>query len=803
MRLPIEWLHEYCRPALSTTQLAERLSMTGTNVERTFHHGALASDRYVVGVVSEVAPHPDAERLRVCRVDLGSEQASIVCGAPNVAAGQTVAVAKPGAVLADGRTLEPARLRGVVSEGMVLAEDELGIGADHSGILVLDSGPAPGTPLADVLALGTDVIELEITPNRPDCLGVYGVAREVHAATGAVLADPPWAVDPGSSEPRASDVQIAVEAPDLCPRFTARVYENVRIGPSPAWLKARLMAAGQRPISNVVDITNYVMLLTGQPLHAFDLDLVAGHRLGVRRAEDGERLRTLDGIERVLDPDTVVICDDQGLSSLAGIMGGERSEVATGTTRVLMESATWAGDNIQRSSVRLGLRSEASSRFEKWLSPESAMEAQAMAARLMTEVVGASLLPGTIDVGGPGPDPERVRLRTERVKSLLGAEITAKRCTEILEALGFGVASEDEGLVATVPHWRRRDVAREVDLVEEVARIEGVDRLPATLPPRRGAAGRLTHAQRLRRRAEDVLVGRGLYESVGWSFAPGDLADRLRLGLDDPRRAMVALENPMSAEQSRMRSTLLGSLLDVLARNLAHGTADVGLFEAGVVHRAADGGSDTGAVEHHALGALCTGALAPESWRHGTGARWDFFAVKALVEALLGALEVSFETVPADEPFLHPGRAAAVVIAGAVAGWLGEIHPLVARAWELEPMLAGFELNLSQVTEAAPPVSTYRDVTSYPAVRQDLAVVVSEEIPAGRVLQALADGAGPLLARARVFDVYRGDQVRPGRVSLAARCEFRAPDRTLTHAEGPDLRQPAPAPRARRGRWTR
>jgi phenylalanyl-tRNA synthetase beta chain len=687
MRLPLEWLHEFCAPALDAGPLAERLSMTGTNVERLLRHE------------------------------------------------------------------------------------------------------------------GADVIELEITPNRPDCLGVYGVAREVHAATGAELAEPPWTADPGSLEPEVPDVQIIVEAPDLCPRFTARVYEDVRSGPSPPWLRARLTAAGQRPISNVVDVTNYVMLLTGQPLHAFDLDLVAGGRLVVRRAGEGERLRTLDGVERELDSDAVVICDDQGPSSLAGIMGGERSEVGDGTTRVLMESATWAGDNIQRSSVRLGLRSEASSRFEKWLSPESAMEAQAMAARLLTEVVGARLAPGTIDVGGPGPEPGRVRLRTERVASLLGAEVSAERCAEILEALGFGVAAAEGGLEATVPHWRRRDVGREVDLIEEVARIDGVDRLPATLPPRRGAAGRLTHAQRLRRRAEDVLVGRGLYESVGWSFAPADLADRLRLGPADPRRAMVALENPLSAEQSLMRSTLLGSLLDVVARNAAHGTADLALFEAGVVHRAVDGaagGGDTGAVEHHALGALCTGTLAPASWREGAGAEWDFFAVKALVEALLDALGVSFETVPAQEPFLHPGRSAAVVIADAVAGWLGEIHPLVARGWELGPTLAGLEVDLIQVTAAAPPVSAYRDVTSYPAVRQDLAVVVGEETPAARVLEALAAGAGPLLARARVFDVYRGEQVGPGRVSLAVRCEFRAPDRTLSEAEVAELREQITATLAQR-----
>jgi phenylalanyl-tRNA synthetase beta chain len=783
MKLPLEWLHEHCNPGLDASALAERLTMTGTKVERIVHHGVAELERFVVGRVLEASRHPDADRLIVCRVAIGpgeGDVTQIVCGAPNVAAGQAVAVARPGAVMPDGTRLKRARLRGVESDGMILAEDELAIGTEHAGILVLDGDPAPGTPLADVLPIATDVLELEITPNRPDCLGVYGVAREVHAATGAPLGPNPGDDDEGSEEPVGDGVEISVQAGELCPRFTARVYEDVRIGPSPPWLKARLMAAGQRPISNIVDITNYVMLVTGQPMHAFDLDQVAGGRLVVRRAEKGERLTTLDGSERELDEEMVIICDDQGPTSLAGVMGGERSEVNDSTTRVLMEAATWVGANIQRTSTRLALRSEASARFEKGLSPEAAMEAQAVTSRLMREVCSARLVPGTIDIGGPGPEPAVLRLRTARVERLLGTAIPAARCREILESLGFGVQEADDGLDVTVPHFRRNDVTREADLIEEVARMDGVEHLPSTLPARRGAIGVLSHFQRTQRRAEDVLVGRGMNEIVGWSFTAPGLGERLRLEADDPRRHGVVVVNPMSEEQSVMRTTVLGSLLDAVTHNTARDLDDLALFESGAVYRPADGPL---ADEHHLLGGALTGHPGRAGWRSGVSAPADFFAVKALVETVLGAFDVDREYRPLSEPFLHPGRAASVSVAGQSLGWVGEVHPLVARAWELERTVAAFEIDLRVLADAAQPVRVYRDVISYPAVRQDIAVVVADDVSAARVLALVRESAGALLSQAEAFDVYRGDQIDPDHVSLALRLEFRAPDRTLTDDE--------------------
>jgi phenylalanyl-tRNA synthetase beta chain len=783
MRVPLEWLLEHCDPGLDPAGIEERLTMTGTKVEAVHHHGVGALERFVVGRVLDAQRHPGADRLSVCRVDLGNgETEQIVCGAPNVAAGQLVAVARPGAVMPDGTTLGTARLRGVESHGMILAEDELGIGTEHAGIIVLDGGAEPGRPLADLLPIATEVLELEVTPNRPDCLGVYGVARELHAATGAPLGPPPWAEDPGTPGAVAG-AEVVVEAPDLCPRFTARVFEDVTIGPSPPWLKARLLAAGLRPISNVVDITNYSMLLVGHPLHAFDLDRVAGRRLVVRRARDGEQIETLDGQVRTLDGEMLVIEDADGPTSIAGVMGGARSEVHAHTTRVLMEVASWVGPNIHRTSQVLGLRSEASTRFEKGLAPEQALEAQVVATRLMLDLTGARLVPGTIDVGGPGPPPTTIRLRSAKVEGVLGLAIPIERQAELLRRLEFSVTvaprgeAEEVGLDVAVPPFRRNDVTREADLIEEVARLDGLEKLPATLPPRRGAAGRLSTERTLRRRAVDALVGRGLFEIIGWSFTAPALADRLRLDPDDPRRAFVVLENPMSEDASILRTTLLGSLLDVARLNQARGTADLRLFECGTVYRARDGGELPH--EHRSLGAILTGRLQPPSWGTPEPPRASFFATKGFLGASLDAVRIPWTVEPAVEPFLHPGRSARVLAGGEPVGWIGELHPLVARAWDLVDAGA-FEIDLDRALGHATAVPQFEDIASFPALHMDLAVAVPESVPAAAVVDVVRRAGGELLETARVFDVFRGAQVGEGRVSLALALSFRAPDRTLT-----------------------
>src|SRR3954470_13138951 len=660
MKVPYSWLREYCAPDIDLAALEQRLTLTGTKVEAVHHHGVGVPDGFVVGKVLSCGKHPDADRLNVTTVDVGDGAApqQIVCGAPNVAGRQTVAVARPGSVLPDGTRLKKAKLRGVESHGMILSEDEVGLAGERAGgIMVLDDALAAGTPLVDVLPILDDVIEFEITPNRPDCLGVYGLAREVHAATGAPLARAPWADDLGTPG-YVPGAHVRVEAPDLCPRFTARVFEHVTIGPSPRWLKARLLAAGLRPISNVVDITNYVMLLTGHPLHAFDLDKVAGGELTVRRAKDGEQVETLDGQVRTLDAEMLVIDDADGPTSIGGVMGGARSEVSQDTTRVLMEVASWDGPNIHRTSNKLGLRSEASGRFEKGLAPEQAMEAQIVATKLMIELTGASVVGGTIDAGPFAQQPwldATIRLREHKVAALLGLVIPRARQKETLTALGFGVADADDGLDVTVPPYRRNDVTREADLVEEVGRFD-LDRIPATLPKRRGTAGRMSTEQRLRRRAVDALVGRGAYEVVGWSFTETGVADRLRLPAGDARRRFVALQNPMSEDHAVLRTTVLGSLLDVTRHNVARGNADLRLIEQGAVYLAREG--EQLPHEHRVLGALVHGRLTAPSWGDDGAAprRAVFSAAKGLLAAMLDPLRVDWRVEAAPEPFLHPGR---------------------------------------------------------------------------------------------------------------------------------------------------
>ncbi len=538
-----------------------------------------------------------------------------------------------------------------------------------------------------------------------------------------------------------------------------------------------------------MDITNYVMLATGQPLHAFDLDRVAGGRLIVRRAADGEKVETLDGQTRELDGEMVVIEDEQGPTSIAGVMGGARSEVEPATTRVLLEVATWNGPNIHRTSWALGLRSEASGRFEKGLQPEQTLQAQALASALMIELCGATVLPGTIDIGGEGPALQTIELREHRVEAILGLPVASERQAEILGALGFATDPREDGLAATVPALRRGDVTREIDLIEEVARIDGLERLPATLPARRGAAGLLTHPQRVRRFAEDAMAGRGLYEVVGWSFTEPGLLDRLRLPEGHPLRAVVAIENPLSEELSIMRPTLAGSLLDAARHNLAHGAGEIAIFESGTVYRARPTGP-TGADEHHALGVLLSGPLTPRAWR-GERAEADFYSAKALLEGLLDRLHVSWSVAAAEPerwPFLHPGRSAAVLAGSETLGFLGELHPLVAAAWDL-PRSAAFAIDLGKLAAAAPEAVLFAPFGAYPELRQDIAVTLPEDVSAARLLEAVRSAAGATLGDARIFDVYSGEQVGAGRRSLALALSFRSLEGTLTDEDVAPLRE--------------
>jgi phenylalanyl-tRNA synthetase beta chain len=749
MKFPVSWLRDYVAVDMPLAELAARLAVSSCEVERISPVGVRDVDgnlgRFLVGRVLEAGKHPNADRLQLCRVDVGeAEPRQIVCGAWNFGAGATVAVAVPGALLPDGRTLERAKLRGSVSDGMILSEQELELGTEHGGILVLEGEHVPGTPLADVLPLADDVLEAEVTGNRPDLLSVYGLAREVAALYGLELAPPP-----GHDPEQAGDEPVDVQVADLegCPRYVARLFRDVRVGPSPLWLRARLTAAGVRPISNVVDVTNYVMLALGSPLHAFDHARLAGGRIVVRRAVAGEELRTLDGDLRRLDPADLVIADGERGVAIAGIMGGLESEVADGTIEILLEAANFEPVGILRSSERLGLRTEASNRWEKGVDPHLAGQAAVLASELIVSLAGARLC-GHADVQGALPEPPTLHLRPARASALVGLDVPEERQRAILTGLGFRVS---EGWEVAVPTWRARDVTREVDLVEEVARFE-LDRVPFTLPQRREMFGRLTRDQRLRREVEDILVGAGLTET----YTPGLVSEQ-----DAP--GGLVLPAPLTAELAVLRTSLLPSLAHAVRRNLDLGATGIALFEVARVYLPREGDADE---------------LPDEPWRVGGILEGDFFRVKGVVEALNAGLHVEARYEPAPDGFLRPGRSARTET-----GWLGELHPALLEGW------SAFELDLAELFARAPEVVPYEDVITFPAVKEDLAFVVDEDVPAGELIAAAREAAGPELRELRVFDVYRGEQVGAGRKSVALRAVYQSPDRTLADEDAAALRE--------------
>ena len=785
MRVPLSWLADHVDPGLPPDALARALSGSGTLVEAVHALGVpdagdnLAAFR--VGRVLAAERHPNADRLRVCAVDLGGDApATIVCGAPNVAAGQTVAVALPGALLPGAeRPLGVATLRGVESRGMILSAAELAMPEEPAGIMVLENGVAPGTPLAQVLPLAETVLELEITSNRPDCLSIFGVAREVHAVTGSALRPLDESDPPAEGEGRIEDLAaLEVAAPDLCPRYMARAFTGVRVGPSPAWLARRLEAAGMRSISNVVDVTNYVMLLSGQPLHAFDLDRLAGGRIVVRRAGEGETITTLDGQERTLDPSMLAICDAERPAVIAGIFGAEFAEVSEGTTRVLLEAATFDGPTTLSTSLTLGLRTESSGRFEKGLPRELPPRALSIASRLLVELCGARMVPGTLDVYEPPPPRASVTMRHARVPRILGVDVPPAESEGILERLGIGVEPGPEALTATIPFERASDLTREIDLIEEVGRIRGLDDIPARLP-RLVGDGRLTPAQALERRLARLAADLGLSEAITYRQVPESDADALRLAPDDPRRQVVRISRPMSAEMAVMRRSMLPGLLRAVARNQSHQRTDGGLFEIGRTYAP---GEDGLADERTWFAAVRFGRVGPAGWRDAPRPA-DVHAATGLATTLARAAGVRPEVRPNAAPYFHPVRQARLVAGEGPVGWAAEIHPLVLRAFAVTGPVAAVVLDLAALLAAAAPPPVYEDLLTVPVSTRDLALVVAEDVPAADLLDAARAAGAPLVREVAVFDRYAGEQVEDGHVSLALRLNLADPGRTLTDEE--------------------
>jgi phenylalanyl-tRNA synthetase beta chain len=804
MRVPFSWIKEYVAWDGTVEEMAEVLTMSGTEVEGIDWVGAPRDpenlSRFVVGKVLTKEKHPNADKLSLCTVEVGESNGGvrqIVCGAHNFEAGDTVPVSLSGAVLENGLKLKKANLRGVESDGMIMSEQELGYEEKSPGIALLPDAWIVGEPLQRYLPVSEAVLELELTSNRPDCFSIYGIAREVAAAARRELASPPIAAPAAfTGAPAAEAIQVEIADPDLCPRYGATIIRGVAIGDSPAWLKARLTHAGMRPISNVVDVTNYVMLAYGQPLHAFDAGKIRGGRLIARRAAAGEKIVTLDGVARTLDDQMLVIADAERPLVIAGVFGSQDAEIDEHTTDLVLEAANFAGPSILRTELHTGIRSEASNRFEKGIDPNLVPGALDFAGRLFSELCGAAVAPGMVDAGGVPPASSAPRFRPAKANALLGYEIPAAEQAGILRRLECGVDESGAEWVVTPPTFRP-DLTREVDLIEEVGRIAGYSVAPETLP-RHDTAGGLTKAQQVRRAVRWTLAGCGLDEVLTYTFISPDELRALGLPEGDARLEPVRLSNPMSVDQSIMRTTLLPGLLKAVGDNLSRLNDPPNLFEIGKVYLwdepvpAPEHAAEPGAVlpnEPEAVGIVLSGPLEAENWT-GAGHRTDLFTLKGCVDALLRSVGLTGDYAPlGDEAarfsYLHPGKSALVGAKGAGGlGVLGQLRPDVAAACGIDDLsLYVASLNMDRIAPAALKTPTYRDLGAYPPASQDLAVVVSRDVPAAAVVEKASRAGGKLVHSVRVFDVYEGDQVPGDKRSLALRVVMRSPERTLNEKD--------------------
>lgn len=811
MKVSLKWLSEYVEIPADLKAFCDRLDLTGTGVEGVEIAGA-TYDKVVVGQIVEKKAHPNSDHMWVCQVSVGEnnlgqdgkpEPLQIVCGAQNFNEGDKIPVALVGAEFGDFK-IKKSKLRGVVSNGMNCSERELGLGSDHDGIMILPADAPVGEPFAGYMKLNDKILDLEITPNRPDCLSMKGMAREVGAMYERDFTDP--LDDPifnlGENqdlEPTADSVEVTISDPARCDRYTARVIENVKVGPSPDWLAQRVTAAGARSINNIVDATNYILFLLGQPLHAFDYDKLANKdgkvHIIVRPAEDGEKFITLDGEERTLTSDMSVIATPTEAVALAGVMGGLDSEVTDETTTILLEAATFSSGHTSRTSRNLGLISEASLRYERGVDDNPIGAFSDASAALIAAVSGGTVRPGIVDVWEQKTEPIMLDFRIPRFNAMMGAEIDRDYIISTLTRLGCAVTVADEAesvaascaegeLLHVLAPTFRPDLEREIDLYEEVLRLYGMDRIEPTLPGGAGRIGKRTVAEQKIQKINDTLRAAGLNETVTYSFAePGDL-DKLRMdkeGLGMP----VELLNPLNAEQSIMRQSIIPGLLHSLAYNQNHGVKNVQLYETGRVFFAAEGKKKP--KEKERVAAVLAGAMGDPAWNN-TPAAFDFFDGKGIIESLLHELatpKVRFKALSAEEaPHLQPGRAAQVLSGGTVLGWVGEIHPLAADAFEATAPVVAFELDLDALVKTSQPARDYVDVPLFPAVTMDIALVVDEDVTNEKLMQVMRSAGGKLLSSIQLFDVYRDEErLGAGKKSMAYALEYRSPDKTLTAEE--------------------
>jgi phenylalanyl-tRNA synthetase beta chain len=782
LKISLAWLREFVAVEPSAAELAERLTMAGLEVEGMSAHGTY--EHMIAARIVGLEPHPHAEKLSLCTVDLGPEGIlRVVSGAPNVEAGLRVAVALPGAVLADGRVVEPVEIRGVPSTAVLLSEREIGISDDHSGVMALDADAEPGTSLAAILGSADTVLDVAITPNRGDCLSILGIAREVSALTGVRLRIPPRRLAE-KPPPSAERVRVEIHDADLCGRYVARVVSGVKIGSSPFWIRSRLEMLGVRAINNVVDATNYVMLERGQPLHAFDLARLRGAQIIVRRAAEKIVLRTLDEIDRQLEPDDLIIADRERPVALAGVMGGLDSAVTAGTTDVLIEAACFAPITVRRTSRRLGLRSEASVRFERGVDIEGVPHAADRAAELLAKLARGQLAAGRVDVY-PNPQPViEVLVRTDRANRLLGTALPIAEIGQSLRRVSATVKAAGRGGYLCRPPSYRSDLTREADFVEEIARLAGYDRIPTTLPQVALAVPPDRASRRLAARVRELLVAQGMSEMISHRFVAADWNRRIA-GIAPVTSVPVALRNPMNSESSEMRQSLTPNLLLAAERNRRQGEEWIRAFEIGNVFW-----SDGEIRERRVVGAVLTGTLPQRGLLHEHRVE-SFFDAKGVVEALLAELRVvGIEWTSRDLPsFLHPGKAALVRVQGDPVGYVGGLNPQIAKVLDLESPPWAFELDFEKLESYASRRITFQPLPKYPTVVRDLAIVADERFEAKSVLDTIASCSDLPVESARLFDLYRGKPLPAGKKSLAYSIAYRAPDRTLTDDEVNRLHQ--------------
>jgi phenylalanyl-tRNA synthetase beta chain len=781
LKVSLNWLREFVAFELTAEALAERLTMAGLEVENITAHGAY--EHMVAGRIVGLEPHPRADKLAVCAVDAGSKGTlSVVSGAPNLEAGLRVAVALRGATLADGTVVEPVEIRGVSSAAVLLSEREIGLSEDHTGVMTLEREATPGTSMATILGTADVVLEVAITPNRGDCLSVLGIAREVAALTGVRLRVPGARLSekaPGSAE----SVRVEIRDADVCRRYVARVIRGVKVGASPMWMRSRLEALGVRAINNVVDVTNYVMLERGQPLHAFDLARLAGGVIVVRRAGGPIVFRTLDDVERDLEPDDLVIADAERPVALAGVMGGASSSVSAATTDVLLEAAYFSPAAIRRTSRRLGLRSESSLRFERGIDFEGVAPAADRAAELFAKVARGQVAAGSVDVH-PSPSPRLdVLVRSERTNRILGTSFPVSEIGQLLRRVSAAVkATGRGGYLCRVPS-HRSDLIREADFIEEIARIGGYDRIPPTQPRAALAATGERRARWLESRVRELLTAQGLNEMICRRFVGAEW-NRQVSGLAPSGVRGIALRNPMSTDATEMRISLLPGLLATAAHNRRQGESWVRSFEIGNVFW-----TDGTIRERRVVGGVLLGSL-PQRGLLGDSRPESFYDAKGVVEALLEGLRVAPSRWGGQElpSFLHPGKAATVRRGSDVLGYVGGLHPEIAKAADVGEAW-GFELDFAKLESYAPRRFTFQPLPKYPAIVRDLAIVADETFEAQAVLETIDVCSDLPVESARLFDLYRGHPLPVGKKSLAYSIAYREPSRTLTDEEVNRLHQ--------------